>query len=147
MEETQKAPSNFEEQTQKAPSDPVRETQMMPSDLEERTQETPLDPEEETQEAPSDPVEETQEDPSYPEEKTQKVPWDAEVETQDEAGPAAGSTDLGGSVVPKLRKLTMSGNILPNNVIAYVDLMGARKCGRSSATKFSAEDQERRPGR
>ena len=67
------------------------------------------DPEEETHEAPSDSEEETREAPSDPEEETREVPSDHEEEAKDIAGP----TELEGSVVPSLRKLTISGNLSP----------------------------------
>ena len=38
-----------------------------------------------------------------------------------------------GHVVPARRKLAISGNIPPNNVIAHVESTGARRRGRSSA--------------
>ena len=43
--------------------------------------------------------------------------------------------------------LTISGNLPPNNVIAHVESTGARRRGRSSAAKFSADDRKRRRGR
>ena len=89
---------DLEEGTQEAPSVPAKETREAPSDREDEAQGTPSDPEEETLEAPSDPEEETPEAPS-----------DSE-ETKDVAGLAEGPTDLEGSVVPKRRKLTISGN-------------------------------------
>ena len=98
--------------------------------------------EEETQEAPSDPEEETQEALPDPEE-TQEMPSDPEMETQDEAGPATGSTDLRGPIVPALRKLTVSGNLPPDHVVAHAESTGAHWCGRSSAAKFSADDRSR----
>ena len=42
-----------------------------------------------------------------------ETPSDPEAETQHKTGSAAGSTDLGKPVVPRLRKLTISGNISP----------------------------------
>ena len=82
--------------------------------LTEETREAPLNPEE-TQETPPDPVEGTQEAPSNLE------------ETKDEAGPAVGSTGLGGPIVPARLKLTISGNLPPNIVIARVESTGARR--------------------
>ena len=65
---------------------------------EQEKQETLSDPKDGTQEAPSDPEEETREAPSSHEEGTKEV---------------AGPTELGGSVVPGLRNLTISGNLPP----------------------------------
>ena len=87
------------------------------SNREKETRETPPDPKKKTQEALLDPAEKTREAPPDPEEETRDAPPDSE-ETKDVAGLAAGSTDLGGPVVPALRMLTMSGNIPPNTVIA-----------------------------
>ena len=57
------------------------------------------------------------------EEETHEVPWDSEEETKDVAGLTAGLTDLEGPVVPTRRKLTISGNLPPNNAIAHVESM------------------------
>ena len=65
-------------------------------------------------------------------------------EKKDEEGLATGSTDSEGSVVPARRKLTISGNIPPNNVIAHVESTGARRRERSSAAKSSADDRRSR---
>ena len=112
----------------------------------QKIQEAPPDSEEETLEAPSDLNEETQEMLLDPEE-TQEAPSDSEEEAKDVAGLAAGSTDLEGLGVPARRKLTICGNIPPNNVIAHVESTGARRRGRSSAAKFSADDRRIRRGR
>ena len=48
--------------------------------------------------------------------------------------------------MPAIRKLTISGNLSPNNLIAHVESTGAHRCGRSSVV-FSADDQRRRRGR
>ena len=120
MEEIHEEPPNPERGTQEVPSDPMEEIQKAPPDPEEGTQEAPPDPEEDTQEALSDPEEEIREAPLDPEEETREAPSDPEEETKDVAGPAAGSTDLGGPVIPVLRKLTISCNIPPNNVTAHV---------------------------
>ena len=89
-----------------------------------------MDPEEEIREAPLDSEEEAQEAPS-----------DSEEETKGKARPVAGSMDLEGPAVPALRMLTISGNLLPNNVIGHMESTSARRRGRSSAAKVSADDQ------
>ena len=74
----------------------------------------------ETQEALSEHEHEVQGALLYPQEEKQEASSDPEVEAQkvisehkqDEAGPAAGLTDMEGPVVPALRNLTISG-ILP----------------------------------
>ena len=86
--------------------DPEEETREGPSDPDEGTQEAPPDPGQETWKAPSDPEEETRETPLDPEE-TREAPSGPEEETKDAARP----TDLGGQVVPALRKLTICGNL------------------------------------
>ena len=68
------------------------------------------------------------------------------METNDVAGLAAGSTYLKGPVISARRKLTISGNLSPNNVNAHVESTGARMCERSSAAIFSADERERRRG-
>ena len=85
--------------------------------------------------------------PSDPEAETREAPSGPEIETKDEAGPATWSTDLEGPVAPALRMLTISGNFPPNNVIAHVESTGARRRGRSSAAKLSADDQRSQRGR
>ena len=136
--------------------DPGQETRELPSDRKEKTREAPSDPEEQTLEAPSDTDEEIQEAPLDPEE-TQKVPPNSEgttreapsdpgVETNDVVGLAAGLTGLEGLVIPARRKLTISGNLPPNNVNAHVESTGARKRERRSAAKLSADERERRRG-
>ena len=115
------------------PSYPAEETREAPSDHENEVQGTPLDPEEETLEAPLDPEEETLEAPSDPEEETKYV-----------AGLAEGPTGLDGLVVPARRKLTVSGNLPPNNAKAHVESEGARRRGRSSTANFSADERGRR---
>ena len=99
-------------------------------DLEE-TQKTPPDLEEGAQGAPPDPVEETQQAPS-----------DLEEDAKDEAGSTAGSTDLGGPVLPARLKLAISGNLPPNNVIAHVESTGAHRCGRSSVFLPTAKEAD-----
>ena len=154
-EETREEPSDREEETLEAPLDP-EETKGTPSDPEVDTLEAPSDPEEiprRTLEASSDPEEkthvvpldpeETQKTPPNPEEDTREAPPDPGVGTNDVAGLAARSTDLEGLVVPARRKLTISGNLPPNNVIAHVE-SGARRYGRSRIAKFSADEQGRR---
>ena len=146
---TRKALSTREDETQEVPLDP-EETQGTPSDPKEETLEVPSDPEEETLEAPSDIEEETlkalldpektQKAPPDSEEETRGVPSDSNEETNDVAGLAAGSTDLEGPIVPARRKLTISANLPPNNVIAHVESTGARRRERSSAAKFSGDE-------
>ena len=68
---------------------------------------------------------------------------DSEEETKDVAGLAGGSTDLEGPVVPARLKLTISGNLPPNNVIACVESTGARRRLQSSVAKYSSNDQKR----
>ena len=52
--------------------------------------------------------------------------------------------DLEWMVVPARRKLSISGNLPPNNIITHVESTGARRRERSSAAKFSADERERR---
>ena len=92
----------------------------------------PSDPEEKTVEAPSDPEQETLEAPSDPKEVTKYV-----------AGLAEGPTDVEGLVVPVRRELTINDNLPPNDVKAVVETAGARRRGRSSTAKFSADEQGR----
>ena len=80
------------------------------------------------------------------EEETREAPSDSE-EKNDEAARTAGLTDLKGPVVPVLWKLTISGNLPPNSVIAHVKSTSASRCGRSSVAKSSADDRRRRRGR
>ena len=129
-EETQETLSDPEEETLEVPSDPEEETLEAPSDPEEEALEAPSDPDERTQEVPLDP-EETQKAPPNSKEETREAPSDPGMEINDEAGLAEGPTDLEGSVVPARRKLTISGNLPPNNVIAYVESAGARRRGRT----------------
>ena len=146
------------EETQKAPLDPGKETREIPSGRKEKIREAPSDPEEETLEAPSDPnekaqeapldPEKTQKAPPNPEGKTREAPSDPGVETKYVAGLAAESTDLEGLVVPARWKLTIKDNLPPNDIIAHVESAGARRRGRSSAAKYSADDRRsRREGR
>ena len=51
---------------------------------------------------------------------------------------------MGGSVAPARWKLAISGNLPPNNVKALVESAGARRRGRSSTAKFSADERGRR---
>ena len=65
--------------------------------------------------------------------------------TKDVAGLAVQSTDLEAAlVVTTRRKLTLSGNLPPNNILAYVESTGTRRRERSSAAKFSADERGRR---
>ena len=88
MQETQEALSEREEVAQETLSERKHDMQGALSDLEEETQEASLNPEVETQEIISE-------------------------HAQDEAGPAAGSTEFGGPDLHALRKLTISGNHSP----------------------------------
>ena len=132
-EGTQEALPDPEEETREAPLDAGQEKREVPLNRKEETQEAPLYPDEETREAPSNPNEQTGETPSNPEKGTQKALSDSEEETEDVGGLAAGSTDLEEMVVPARRKLTISDNRPPNNVIRHVDLTGARRRERSNA--------------
>ena len=167
-EDAQEAPPDPAEETWKAPSDCKDETRVDPPNPEEETREVPLDPEEETQGASSDPAEETREapsvredeaqgTPSYPEEETLDAPSDPEEETleapsnPDEktkyaAELAEGPTDLEGPVVPASRKRTIGVNLPPNNLKAQVEPAGARRRGRRSTAKFSADKRGRQRG-
>ena len=49
-----------------------------------------------------------------------------------------------GPVIPTRLKLTISCNLPPNNVKADVESAGARRHGRSSTAKFSAEERGKR---
>ena len=51
-----------------------------------------------------------------------------------------------GPVFPARRKLTINGNLPPNNVIAHVQSTGARRCERSNTAKVSADERRRRRG-
>ena len=110
--ETREAAPDPEEGTQEALPDPEEEIQEAPLNPGQKVREMPLDRKEETREAPSDSDEETREAPSDPDEETREAPSNV-------AGLAAGSTDLEGLVVPARWKLTISGNLPPNNVIAH----------------------------
>ena len=126
---------DLKEGTQEASSDPAEETREAPSDREDEAQRTPSYLEEETLEAPSDPEEETLEAPSDPDEKTKYA-----------AGLAEGSTDLEAPVVPASRKRTIGGNLPPNNLKAHVEPAGARRRGRRSTAKISADERVRQRG-
>ena len=139
-EETREVPMDSEEGTQKALSNPTEKTQEAPSDLIDEAQGTPSNPEEEILEAPSDPEEDTLEAPSDPEEERREVPLDHEKEAKD----AAGRTESEGLVVPARRKLTIRGNLSPNNFKAHVESAGARRRGRSCTAKFSTDERARR---
>ena len=128
-------PLDPEEETQGASSDPAEETREAPSVREDETQGTPSYPEEETLKAPSDPEEEILEAPSDPDEKTK---YTAEL--------AEGPTDLVGPVVPASRKRTIGGNLEPNNLKGHVESAGARRRGRRSTAKFSADERGRQRG-
>ena len=113
----------------------------------QETREVSSDCKEEKREASSDPDEETRGASSNPEKETHEAPSDSEGATKDVAGLAAGSMGLKGLVVLARRKLTVSGNLPPNNVIAYVESTSALKGGRRSAAKYSANDRRGRRGR
>ena len=68
-----------------------------------------------------------------PEEETREAPLDSKEEAEDLAGLAVGWMASEGPVVPARRKLIISGNIPPHNVIAHVESTGARRHGRGSA--------------
>ena len=55
-----------------------------------------------------------------------------------------GSTELEGPVVPAPRKRIISSNLPPNNVKAHVKSVSARRRGRSSTAKVSADKRGRR---
>ena len=71
------------------------------------------------------------------------MPSESEEEAKDVTGLAARSTDSEGLVVPARRKITISGNLPPNNVIAHVKSTGARR-RESSRGAISADEQGRR---
>ena len=153
---TQKALPDPEEKTWEATLDPGQETRELSSDRKGKTREALSDPEEETLEAPSDPDEETQGAPLDPKEtqmappnpkgETRKAPSDPGVDANDIAGLVAGSTDWKGPVIPARRKLTISGNLPPNNVNGHVESTGARRRKRRSPATFSAYSRGRRRG-
>ena len=133
--ETREVRLDLKEGTQEASSDPAEETREAPSVSEDEAQGTPSYPEEETLEAPSDPEEEILEAPSDPDERTK---YAAEL--------AEGPTDLEGSAVLASRKRTIGGNLRPNNLKAHVEPAGARRRGRRSTAKFSADERGRQRG-
>ena len=143
--ETREVPLDPEEETWKVPWDPEKETREVPLDLKEGTQEASPDPAEETWKAPSDREDEAQGTPSYPEEETLEAPSDPE-KTKYAARLAEGPTDLEGPVVPASRKRTIGGNLPPNNLKAHVEPAGARRRGRKSTAKFSADERGRQRG-
>ena len=139
---TKKALPNLEEGAREALLHPKQETRELPLDRKEKTREAPSDPDEETQEVPLDP-EETQKASPNLEGETREAPSDPGVETNDVAGLAAGSTDLKGPVIPAPQKLTISGNLPPNNVNMPAESPGARRREKSSAAKCSADERGR----
>ena len=165
-EETREVPLDHEEETREVPLDPEVEKRKVPLDLEEETREVPLDPEEGTQGTPSGPTEKTREAPSDGKDGAQGTPSDSEDETLEApsdpleetleassgseeetkgvVGLAEGPTELEGPAIPARRKLTISGNLPSNNVKVHVELAGVRRRGRSSTTKFSADERGRR---
>ena len=88
--------------------------------------------------------EETQKALPNPEGETREAPSNPGVETKYVAGFAVGSTNLEGTVVPTRRKLTIGGNLPPNIVLVHMETTGARRRGRSSTAKFSADERGRR---
>ena len=151
MKGTHKVLPDPEEETRETHLDPGQETGELSSDRKEKTRKGPSDPKEETLETPSYPDEETQQAPLDPEE-TQRAPPNPDgvtregrsnpgVETKYVTGLAEGPTALEGPVVPARRKLTISDNLPPNNVIAHVESEGARRRGRSSTAKLSADER------
>ena len=156
-EETREVPLDPEEETWEVPLDPEKETREVPLDLKEGTQKASPDPAEETREAPSVREDEAQGTPSYPEEETLEAPSDPEKEileapsdpdekTKYAAELAEGPTGLEGPVVPASRKRTIGGNLPPNNLKAHVEPAGARRRGRRSTAKFSADERGRQRG-
>ena len=119
IQETQEMPPDPAEKTREAPSNPEQESRGASSDLEEETRGAPSDPEE-TQERPPDPEERTQGAPPDPVEEIQVAPSDIKEETKNEAGPAAGLTDLDGPIAPALWVFTISGNLPPNIATTHV---------------------------
>ena len=49
-----------------------------------------------------------------------------------------------GQIVPTRRKIAISSDIPPNNVKTHVESAGARRRGKSSTAKFSADRRGRR---
>ena len=150
-------PLDPEEETWEVPWDPEKETREVPLDLKEGTQEASSNPAEETREAPSDREDEAQGTPSYPKEETLEAPSDPEEEileapsdpdekTKYAAGLAERPTDLEGPVVPASRKRTIGSNLLLHNLKAHVEPAGARRRGRRSTAKFSADEGGRQRG-
>ena len=133
LELEQQSASSLElkKEVQEASSDHAEDTREAPSVREDEAQGTPSYPEEETLEAPSDPEEKILEAPSDPDEKTK---YAAEL--------AEGPTDLEGPVVPACWKRTIGGNLPPNNLKTQVEPAGARRRGRRSTAKFSADEEE-----
>ena len=155
--ETREVPLDTEEETREVPLDPEKETREVPLDLKEGTQEASSDPAEETPEAPSDREDEAQWTPSYfeqelpeapsdPEEGILEAPSDPDEKTKYAAGLAEGPTDLEGPVVPASRKPPIGGNLPPNNLKAHVEPAGARRRGRRSTAKCSADERRRQRG-
>ena len=142
----QEAPPDPEQGIREAPPDPAEETQEAPPDLAEGTREAPSDRENEAQVTPSYPEEETLEAPSDPEEEMLGALSDPDEKTKYAAGLAEGPTDLEGPVVPASRKRTIGGNLPPNNLKAHVEPAGARRRGRRSTAKFSADERGRQRG-
>ena len=140
------APTDPAEDTQKAPPDPAEETWKALSDRKEETREDPPYPDEETREVPLDSEEKTWEVPWDPEKETREVPSDPDEKTKYAAGLAEGPTDLEVPVVPASRKRTIDGNLPPNNLKAHVEPAGARRRGRKSTAKFSADERGRQRG-
>ena len=86
---------------------------------------------------------ETLKAPSDPEEEILKARSDPDEKTKYAAGLAEGPTDLEGPVVTASRKRTIGGNLPPNNLKAHVEPAGARRRGRRSTAKFSADERGR----
>ena len=144
--EVQGAPPDLEQGIREAPPDPAEDTQEAPPDPAEKTWKAPSDREDEAQGTPSYPEEETLEAPSDPEEEILEAPSDPDEKTKYAAELAEGPTDLEGSVVPESRKRTIGGNLPPNNLKVQVEPAGARRRGRRSTAKFSADERGRQRG-
>ena len=74
---------------------------------------------------------------SNPEVKTQEI---ISEHKQDEAGPAVGSTDWGGPVIPALWKLTISGNRSPTIPSQTRDRRGIDGCTLAGVVESRGED-------
>ena len=142
----QETPSDTEQGIREAPPDPAEDTQEAPPDPAEETWKAPSDHKKETREDPPNPEEETREVQLDPEEEMLEAPSDPDENTKYAAELAERPTDLEGPVVPASRKRTIGGNLAPNNLKAHVEPVSARRRGRRSTTKFSADKRGRQRG-